>query len=163
MSQTCQIGRPDQIDRLIAVAATLNLPGRVALLRAVRRGEINLIEVDRQGVPPSRFLKRSHRPVIAIVGDDDYAATGPTGWVATRRLLSWARSALIHATGADERSYQMAIDQALGCHQFVLVETDTAHAREWGEALLARRVPCIALVPRDGGQHPLPLDRKHVQ
>ena len=37
-----EIGKPDQIDRLIALCADLGFVGRVELLRAVRRGEIAL-------------------------------------------------------------------------------------------------------------------------
>jgi hypothetical protein len=47
--------------------------------------------------------------LIAIVGDDDYQSSGPAEWPATRRLFRWARGAMIHATGADVPTYQMAI------------------------------------------------------
>ena len=85
-----EIGAPDQIDRLIAHAATLNLPGRVELLRAVRAGAINLVEIERKAPAPMRLIERSPRPVVMLLGDDDYAATGPAGWVAWQRLSYWA-------------------------------------------------------------------------
>jgi len=110
-----RIGKPDQIDRLIAMCAGLDLIGRAELLRAVRRGEIGIVETARDAVVPLRVLERSARPLIAIVGDDDYCSTGPSAWPATRRLFRWARGAMVHATGADVPSYQMAIGMALQC------------------------------------------------
>src|SRR4051812_42174861 len=100
----CKIGKADQIDRLIAHCAALGLSGRVELLRAVRTREIALIESARDGV--FRMPENLARPVIVLLGDDDYATTGPTGWATTRRLLHWAKAGLVHASGADVTSYQ---------------------------------------------------------
>ena len=150
-----QIGNPDAIDRLISVCADLGLVGRVELLRAVRRGEISLAEPPRDRTVPLKVLERSFRPLIVIIGDDDYASTGPDGWTAVPRVLRWSRGAMVHATGADAPSYQMAIGMALECRRFALIETDTAHARQWGAALIAKRVPFLGLVPCDGGTHPM--------
>ena len=69
---------------------------------------------------------------------------------------------MIHATGADVPSYQMAIGMALLARRFLLIETDTAHLREWGEALLARRVPFISLCPPEG-VHPIAPPRSTMQ
>lgn len=149
-----QIGQPDRIDRLISLCADLGLVGRVELLRAVRRGEIGTVEPRRDAVVPIKVLERSLRPLIAIIGDDDYDSTGPGQWPATRRLFRWARGAMIHATGADVPSYQMAIGMALQCRRLLLIETDSAHAREWSEALLARHIPFIGLRP-PAGSHPV--------
>ena len=71
-------------------------------------------------------------PMIAVLGDDDYASTGPTGWPATRRLFRWAKGAMIHATGADAPSYQAAIRMAIGSRRFLLIETSSDCAAEWG-------------------------------
>jgi hypothetical protein len=46
--------------------------------------------------------------------------------------------------------------------RFLLIETDSAHAHDWGEALHKRRIPALGLVPPDG-VHPLPLDRATMQ
>ena len=154
-----EIGKPDQIDRLIAAYACLDMVGRVELMRAVRAGTIDTVEPTRDRVVPTKILERSLRPLIAIIGDDDYASTGPAAWPATRRLFRWAKGAMVHATGADAPSYQIAIGMAMQCRRFVLIETDSTHAREWGEALLARRVPFIGLVPTDG-THPLSVPKE---
>jgi hypothetical protein len=159
---SAQVTKGDDIDRLISATAAMELPGRVELLRAVRRGEITLLEVDRQGMPPSRVLKASGRPLLAVLGDDDYRSTGPSGWAATRRLLYWARSALIHATGADVPSYQAVIALTLVCRRFLLVETDSAHLDEWGAALRKHGVPFLGLRPPKGS-HPVAPARSGLQ
>jgi hypothetical protein len=156
------IGKADQIDRLIALCADLGLVGRAQLLRAVRRGEIATVEPARDAVVPNKILERSLLPTIAIIGDDDYASTGPAAWPATRRLFRWTRGAMIHASGADAASYQFAIDMTLRCRRFLLIETDTAHLHEWGAALRARGVPFIGLQP-PSGSHPVMPRREAVQ
>jgi hypothetical protein len=124
--------------------------------------EVTLLEVDRQGMPPSRVLKASARTLLAVIGDDDYRSTGPTGWAATRRLLYWARGGMIHATGADVPSYRTAIGMALVTWRFLLVETDSAHMDEWGGALRKHGVPFLGLRPPKGS-HPVAPDRSTLQ
>ena len=48
-----QITKGDDVDRLISAASAMELTGRVELLRAVRRGEITLVEVR----PPGHAAK----------------------------------------------------------------------------------------------------------
>jgi hypothetical protein len=157
-----RITKGADLDRLICATSAMELPGRVELLRAVRRGEITLLEVNRQGMPPSRVLKASARPLLAVVGDDDYASTGPCGWAAARRLQYWARAGMIHATGADVPSYQAVIGMTLLCRRFLLVETDSAHLDEWGAALRKYGVPFLGLRPPTGA-HPVAPDRSALQ
>jgi hypothetical protein len=153
-----QIGKPDQIDRLIAAAASMNLPGRVELLRAVRDGSINFIEIGRQAAAPMRTIEQSLRPVVMLLGDDDYRSTGPSGWAAWQRLSYWARGAMVHATGGDAPSYRMAIGMALVTQRFLLIETASAHAHDWGRALHRRNIPALGLVP-PSGSHPVMPNR----
>jgi hypothetical protein len=153
-----QIGKPEQIDRLIAHAATMNLPGRVELLRAVRAGAINLVEIERRADAPMRAIENSPRPVIMLLGDDDYRSTGPAGWAAWQRLSYWARGAMVHATGADVPSYRLALGLAVVQRRFLMIETDSAHAHDWGSALHRRNIPALGLVPPDG-THPVVSDR----
>jgi len=42
-----------------------------------------------------------------------------------------------------------------------LIETDTAHAREWAE--LFRGKPALIIQPRDGGAHPVAPARGAIQ
>lgn len=157
-----QITRPDQFDRLIARVSTMNLPGLVELLRSARAGEINLVQIDREAAAPIRCMEQFSRPVICVIGDDDYQATGPAGWNATRRLLYWARGAMIHGTGGDAATYQLAIQMALVRRRFLLIECDSARAEQWGDVLLKRRIPFIGLRPSDG-VHPLMPSREQMQ
>jgi hypothetical protein len=157
-----QIGKREQLDRLIAHAAALELVGRVELFRAVRVGVINLIEVGREASAPVRAMEQSPRPVVLLFGDDDYASTGPSGWAAWQRVSYWARAAMVHATSADVASYQMAIGMALLQARFLLIETDSAHAHEWAEALHRRRIPALGLLPPEG-IHPVTPRREAMQ
>jgi hypothetical protein len=75
------------LNRLIHFA--LGPCGRLDLLLAVHRGQIRVIEFDREVMLPSRELKPSTRPTIAVVADDDCASSGPCGWAAASRGLSW--------------------------------------------------------------------------
>jgi hypothetical protein len=158
----CQVTKAAEIDRLIVHASTLNLPGRVELLRAVREGAFNLVEVARDGAAPMRAIERSQRPVMVVLGDDDYAATGPSGWAAWQRLSYWARGAMVHATGADVPTYRMAIGLALVTQRFLLIETDSVHAHDWENVLHRRGIPAIGLLPPDGA-HPLPIEPGRMQ
>jgi hypothetical protein len=159
MSGLTQFGSADQMDRLIAAYAQFGMVGRVELIRAVRRGEINLVEPTRDRTVPAKVLERSLRPLVVVLGDDDYASTGPSAWAATRRLFRWARSAMVHASGADAPSYQIAIGMALTRGRFILIETDTTHAQEWGDALTAHRIPFLGIVPGGDGVHPASAPR----
>ena len=119
----------------------------VVLFRAVRDGVIALAQAPRGTAVPIKQLDKANRPAIALIGDDDYQSSGPSGWKSMHRLLGWAKGALIHGTGADVPSYAIAIQMALHYRRFLLVETDSAHVREWGDLLRSRDVPFLALCP----------------
>ena len=163
MSDTCpQITKPAEFDHLIAHATTMGFGHHAELPRQARVGRINLIWLDRGGVPPMGTIKRSPRPVLVLLGDDDYQSTGPAGWTAANRLLRWATGAVIHGTGGDIASYKMAAGMAIAHRRFLLIETNSLHIETWGATLKAARVPFLALKP-SGGLHPLPLDQGVVQ
>jgi hypothetical protein len=161
-SAVFELRKAAELDRLVDVCNSLGLVGRVELLRAVRAGVIARIEPDRLGVPLRRVLDPSRRPTLVVLGDDDYASTGPSGWAALPRLLRWARGALVHGSGADAASYQAAIAGALATDRFVLVETSAQCAPEWGRVFDARGVPVLVLLPREG-THPAPVKPEEVQ
>ncbi len=158
------ISQPNELDQLIAHAVAMGFPHQAEIYREVRRGRLAAMQLDRKAVAPMGTLKRAPLPCLVVLGDDDYASTGPAGWASVPRLLRWARGALIHATGADIASYKMAVGMALKCRQFLLIETDFPHMREWGEALLAapRPVPFVALQPSNG-VHPVMPARGKMQ
>jgi hypothetical protein len=107
---------------------------------------------------PMKVLKRSTRPVLAIVGaDPGDAGTGPADWLAFRRLADWAAFAIVHASGGTVQNYKMAVQLAKLHQRVLMIETTSALAREWGTALLCHRprpVPCVAILPTDG-PHPV--------
>lgn len=145
------------LDKLIALTSTMGFSGRAHLFRQVREQRLLVMECTRDAVFSMKLLKRQHKPMVVLLGDDDYQSTGPSSWAALPKILRWASRGVIHATGGDTASYDMAATMAVACRRLVLVETDSRHADEWGHALLAARppVPFIGLVPPAGEAHPV--------
>ena len=151
-----------RLNELISRASTVSHAGHLALLRAARDGIVDMAFMDRLAEAPIKALERAVRPAIVVVGDDDYASTGPAGWTAWQRLKYWGRGALVHATGADAWSYQLAIEMAQTLSKVLLIETDTAHAQAWADALRKHRIRAIGLVP-PSGTHPVLPAREALQ
>lgn len=134
------------IDRIIAHCTVIGAAHTAELFRAVRHGEICLIAPEhRDTLVPMGNLKRAPRPVLVVIGDDDYAGTGPAGWACTPTLLRWARQAIVHGTGATIPSYRLAVEMAVGCRRGLLIETNSAFAPVWREALCTARQPVSTL------------------
>ena len=153
------------IDHAIGQAVTIGFHHTAELLRAVRRGEICLIAPeDRTALVSMGSLKRAPLPVLVLIGDDDYASTGPAGWACTPTLLRWARQAIVHGTGADVPTYRLAVEMAVGCRRGLLIETSSVFAPVWREALRTARqpVPTLTLVAPDGA-HPVMPARGAMQ
>jgi hypothetical protein len=150
------------LERLAAAAAQLT-PHALPLFRAARDGLIGIVMPLRD--TGWRFLRQTddlNRPVVVLVGDDDHASTGPSGWKCARRLPEWAGAAIVHSAGGDPEHYRFALVTALGCGRLVLVETDTAHAAEW-EELFRGRIPVLAIRAPEGRLHPEPMPRSSMQ
>ena len=158
------LDRPEQIDRLIAHLIANGVAHQAELYRAVRQGRLGVVQLDRHAAAPMGMLKRAKVPCIVLIGDDDYQSCGSTGWASIPRLLRWASGAMIHGTGGDVSSYQAAITMALACRKFLLIETDSAHLQEWGDALLGASppVPFVGLRPSNG-VHPVVPARASMQ
>jgi hypothetical protein len=140
----------DDIDLLIALAASKNCVGHVEMLSAVRSGILSATELlDRGATPPICTIEKGRGPTLLVVNEDD-RATGPAGWAVARRLSRWAKGAVVNAVGDCVRPYRAAIGMTLHYRRVLLIETDTAHAEDWG-APLARHMACTVLMPRDGG------------
>jgi hypothetical protein len=153
------------IDRAVAAAATAGAEHMAELLRAVRRGEIALVQpLDRSAPVSMARLKRAPRPVLVVIGDDDYCSTGPSGWACLPTLLCWARGAIVHGTGANVESYRGAVAMAQQTGRGVLVETSSGCAVAWREAFrtAGRPVQTLTLLPH-GGVHPLMPARGAMQ
>ncbi|OYV50478.1 MAG: hypothetical protein B7Z77_05750 [Acidocella sp. 20-58-15] len=146
------IDTPDKLERVAALTATL-APHKLPLVRAAQRGIVNIIEPNRGAVIPKRMLEDTRRPNIILLGDDDYASTGPDGWACARRLRYWGKSAIIHAAGAEEVHYNAALAQALLVRRFVFIECDEAHRESW-KRFFIRQMP-ILIIKAEDGLHPM--------
>jgi hypothetical protein len=154
-----------EIDRAVVAAAAAGAEHMAELLRFVRRGAIALVQpVDRAALVSMSMLKRAPRPVLVVIGDDDYASTGPEGWACAKRLLRWCRWVCIHASGAEVAQYR-AIATATMLHcRGLLIETSSAQAENWAAALSAANPyprGCFIL-PRNG-LHPVAPSRETIQ
>jgi hypothetical protein len=150
----------DDIPGALALAHAV-APHLTPLIRAVGRG-IRLAGVPRAAPFPRELLEYT-RPVIAIVEDDDFRSTGPAGFPAAKRFAYWARREMVHASAAEARHYQLAVDAAMLHGRILLVETDSEHASEWCRFLGdGRRIPLLCIRPRDG-VHPVAPRREALQ
>jgi hypothetical protein len=157
------IDSQNEIEELIERLAP-DAPGLAELLRHVIQGTITgLYQPDRRSNPPQRVLKRAaDGPLICLIGDDDYHSTGPAGWKAISRLLSWADGALIHAARGNVATYRLGVHLAQRYGRFLFIETDSAHLEMWRRALAERQIPHHAVVPIDD-PHPIPPRPKDQQ
>lgn len=146
------IDTPKMLDRVAALTATL-APHKLPLVRAAQLGLVNVIEPNRSAIIPKRMLEDTLRPNIILLGDDDYASTGPGGWACARRLRYWGKSAIIHAAGGEQAHYNAALTQALLVRRFVFIESDEAHRAAW-ERFFVRQMPTLIIKASDG-LHPM--------
>ena len=136
-------------------------PFRVPLARAVANGTIMLCSIDRGAPYPRRDLEAStRRPIVTLIGDDDYETTGPKAFPAAGRLARyWANAIMLHAAGGETHHYDLVVAQAALSRRVLVVETDSAHADEWRDFLgNGRRVPLLCVLPT-GGVHPVMPER----
>ena len=115
--------------------------------------------------PAGKRLDRTGRASVVLLGDDDYASTGPAGWVATRKLLYWTRAALVHGTGGTAEDYSGAVAMAIQWDRLVLVETSSDHLMSWADAVqnAPHRIAAVFKRPTAPGVHPLHLKKGEVQ
>ncbi len=120
-----------ELDRFAAALATTT-PHHLPLLDAVRAGRIAVVAPERQAAGNClREAKRIGRPVLLLIGDDDHASTGPSGWRCARKLREWARAAIVHGTGGRREHYEWAATAAAMQRRLVMIETDSGHLAEW--------------------------------
>jgi len=146
--------------RLISLAQTSGHGHLVELLRPAMRGQLNVSLPRRDTrMPPLHTMGKRGRPVLVLLGDDDYQPTGPKGWACSDKLRSWARFALVHAAGAEPAHYARAASLAIECGRLLLIETASSAADDWALFLSARSpaIPLLGILPT-GGQHPIRPD-----
>ena len=143
----------ENLANAVMVAEQAGQQGTAELLRASMTGGIGLVFTTIRTAPLSAAeLGAAKGPVIVVIGDDDYASTGPAGWACAASIAAWAGCAVIHAAGATAETYREAVMGAYLVGSAVLVETDSTHAETWAE--LFRPKPVLMVLPMDGA-HPI--------
>ncbi|HUB48343.1 MAG TPA: hypothetical protein VMB73_25485 [Acetobacteraceae bacterium] len=144
-----------RLDQAIAWASSRpDGAGFNELLRAVAEKRIALTAVmNRRSNWTPRSLK-SRLPTIVLIGDDHDDPRDPAEWRCSTSLIAWARCAVVHGTGAQAEHYREAIRGAELLGRCLFIETDSAHAPAWAAAIMPRGIPCLSIIPPNGGVHP---------
>jgi hypothetical protein len=158
MSFAIRVDRLDQVPWAISRMQAGGAAHRAALLTAVYHGRIAHMELQRSTGAGllKRFIAGAQLPELILVGDDDYASTGPAGWRQTSRLMRWARRIIVHAAGGEADQYRGFVDIACKVGRVLLIETDAAHAEAWVLVALAQGTHqriCVILPTQ--GTHPI--------
>ena len=126
-------------------------------LRRVMAGEVNACLPMRDTVmPPLWRLGRQGRPLVVLLGDDDYAPAGPDTWACAAKVREWAALAIVHGTGAQPQHYEAAVAMAMQARRLLFIETTSVAAQIWAGFLKKRcpALPFMGLLPPDGA-HPV--------
>jgi hypothetical protein len=78
----------------IALLHQVGQPHHAEMFRAVLAKEIALAFIPGRKSPWDGRAIPGDRPTVSVIGDDDYASTGPSGWRAARGAVSWAHAVL---------------------------------------------------------------------
>ena len=127
------------------------------LLQAVMRAELNVcVPMRDTRMPPLWRLGKSGRPLVVLLGGDDYRPDGPDTWACASKVREWASYAIVHGTGGQPWHYQAAADAAMDVGRLLLIETTSAAAQLWAGFLRERTppLPFMGLLPPDG-THPV--------
>jgi hypothetical protein len=153
------------IARCIAAAAQAGASsvGIRTLLTAVQAGRIALTIIAGHKSNWTPRSLRSPLPTIILISDDDDAVKtrDPDEWRCALSAIAWARGAIVHGTAARGPEYAAAVTMAESLGRFLLIETGSRHVQAWMTAISPRRIPALALIPKNGGVHP-DLTREHA-
>ncbi len=158
-----QVDTPADLADAIILSDRLGAIGLAHLLRAVAQGRIALFPLlpDTGATQFEAFARAtSHRPAVALLGDDDGLNRGPAGWSMAGRATAWARAALVHGAGAEPSHYEMAIQTAKPARRVLIIECGSATLDAWASLVsdAAHRPSALIICPH-GGVHPVPGDR----
>ena len=138
--------KPSDIARMIGQAELAGASHYTPLLQRVMRAELNVCFPVRDTVmPPLYRLGKQGRPVILLLGDDDYQEAGPDTWACAAKAREWASFAVVHGTGAQRLHYEMAAELAMQVGRLLFVETTSAAAQQWA-AFLHERTPPLTFI-----------------
>ena len=146
-----------EIARMIERAEIAGANYYTPLLRRVMQGEMNACAPMRDTMmPPLYRLGKTGRPVVVIIGDDDYRPAGPDTWTCAPKLREWAAFAIVHGTGGQPHHYEMAAEMAMQVRRLLLVETTSDAAQDWAAFLQERSpaLPFMGILPPQGA-HPV--------
>ena len=154
---------PRNVEKGINLCRALGSEHHIPLMQAAGVGRIVLTAlVDRLQRPNLYALNKEKRPALILVGDDEGRTTGPLGWIASTQLMQWARGALVHATGADQQSYMLAVTMAEQFGRMLLIETASNAAEAWAAKLQQAEVFTILLLPTGDGVHPVEPEQEQA-
>lgn len=153
------------IERLLRAVSLPEWSHYLPLISAVHAGHIALVLLAREG----RLLETAgglaaDMPTLVLIGDDDDAPTGPSGWADAEQAMRWARATVLHATGAQPEHFRMAVEMTLHHQRVTMVETSSAQLPAWfalARPSLAR--PTLIIKPPPGETHPSAPARRSMQ
>jgi hypothetical protein len=161
------LSRPADISALIAKLEGTDGAFLLPLYRAALAGDLRVVTLHAGGRIPGRLLEHTEPATVVVVGGDpDARATpAPEAFPQARRLLAWAASTILHATGGLAAHYAAAVEAARFTRRVLLIETGTAQEDAWLDLLKGederrkdsgRRLPALVISARPrGGFHPI--------
>lgn len=145
-----------QMATLIAMSEQIGEGMRTPLFRPVSKGE-SALAIGSYGARIPGHVLKSERPTTILLTDDHPDALGVKGWPQVRRLLRWARLAVLHATGGQAEHYAFVASATRTMQRVLVIEMEHRHHAEW-LALAEQYVPrlkILNIVPPAGGTHPV--------
>ncbi|MBP0493056.1 hypothetical protein [Roseomonas indoligenes] len=163
LPNSAELTNVEKIDQIISMLDALGEGYRIPLLRAARNKELGLLLATYGEPIRSRYLKLPGPTVIVLHGDHP-EDNGPASWPQARKLVDWAVSAVIHATGGQAEHYALVATMAPLHGRILLIETGFHHHPAWLELISKRRprLPVLNIVPPPGHQHPAPSSPQEV-
>ncbi|MGI4799006.1 MAG: hypothetical protein ACRYG8_34205 [Janthinobacterium lividum] len=152
------ISNPADIAKMIEHSQVMGCGYLAHLLRPVLAGNINLLMPLRDTVmPPLYRMQKAGKPVVALLGDDDYQPAGPDTWACAAKLRNWATFAIVHGTGAQDQHYQAAAALTYVHKRLLMIETTSTAAHLWAGFLKQRAdLPFMGFLPSEGSYPIMP-------
>lgn len=127
------------------------------LFEAVRQRQIALTILFCNKLAWSPRALPNAGPRVVLIADDAGNSRDPGEWRSSMSVIAWSRAAVVHGTGGKAEHYAAAVEMAKATGRVVMVETDSAHAAGWQEAIAPRGITCLAFIPPPGCVHPAPV------
>ena len=142
-----------ELDRLATAAAACGLGNIDPIVRAVRRGDFDLIFQSGPAAPPIWFTHGIALPRLVLVADNVASAGGGlAAWRQRHLLLPQTSLAVVCADGPTVTTYEKIAALARWCRRLLFVLSTPDGARVW-RRFLERQCPapvqCLMLKPGD--------------